>query len=447
MPRKTAPRKAIRFRPARPTSSSPARGLELPGTGARLHEHRLRNGLRVLLLERHADPVVTSLLWYDAGARDEAPQEAGVAHFLEHMMFKGTRRHGKGQVDAITTQLGGSNNAFTSYDHTAYWFELSSDRWETALELEADRMRNLRLDASEFDSEKAVVLEELAMGRDNPWRRLGHEVGEALYGRHPYGRPIIGYRDSLEPMGVDLMRSWYERTYHPGRATLVLCGGLQPRKALAAVRAHFGDLPAGPERRPLASAPLREPEGERRLTLRWDDPAQRLTMAWRTSPVGSDDDFDLDLIEGLLTGGRLSRLHRRLVLEEGLATFVSGSSDTRVEAGAFWLSIETTPGADPAAVERVVDEEVHRLAHERIPAAELKRVKATVRSGDAYEAETVTDLAELVGSLAVDADWRLLLDLEERRAAVTAKRVQATLCRLFTPERRVVAWSLPEASA
>ena len=134
---------------------------------------------------------------------------------------------------------------------------------ETALELEADRMRNLRLDASEFDSEKAVVLEELAMGRDNPWRRLSHEVGEALYGRHPYGRPIIGYRDSLEPMGVDLMRSWYERTYHPGRATLVLCGGLQPRKALAAVRAHFGDLPAGPERRPLASAPLREPEGER----------------------------------------------------------------------------------------------------------------------------------------------------------------------------------------
>ena len=162
-------------RQAAPRTSSPrglARAVELPGTGARLHEHRLRNGLRVLLVERHADPVVTSLLWYDAGARDEAPHEAGVAHFLEHMMFKGTRRHGKGQVDAITTQLGGSNNAFTSYDHTAYWFELSSDRWETALELEADRMRGLRLDEAEFRSEKAVVLEELAMGLDEPWRRL-----------------------------------------------------------------------------------------------------------------------------------------------------------------------------------------------------------------------------------------------------------------------------------
>ncbi|MDA0947805.1 MAG: pitrilysin family protein [Planctomycetota bacterium] len=437
-------------RQAAPRTSSPrglARAVELPGTGARLHEHRLRNGLRVLLVERHADPVVTSLLWYDAGARDEAPHEAGVAHFLEHMMFKGTRRHGKGQVDAITTQLGGSNNAFTSYDHTAYWFELSSDRWETALELEADRMRGLRLDEAEFRSEKAVVLEELAMGRDNPWRRLGQEVGEALYGRHPYGRPIIGFRDTLEPMGVDLMRSWYERTYHPGRATLVLCGGLNPRQALARVREHFGDLPAGPEAPPLERAPLREPEGERRLTVRWDDPAQRLTMAWRTAPVGTDEDFDLDLIEALLTGGRLSRLHRRLVLQEGLATFVSGTSDTRVEAGAFWLSVETVPGADPAAVERVVEEELHRLAHERIPASELKRVKATVRSGDAYEAETVTDLAELVGSLAVDADWRLLLDLEERRSAVTAKRVQSTLRRLFVPERRVVGWSLPEEKA
>lgn len=426
---------------------APARGLALPGTGAKVHEHRLRNGLRVMLLERPGDPVVTSLLWYAAGSRHEAPHEAGVAHFLEHMMFKGTKRFGKGKVDATTTSLGGSNNAFTSFDHTAYWFELASDRFEAAIELEADRMRGLLLDPGEFTSEKAVVLEELSMGRDDPWRRLSQDVSHALFGRHPYGAPIIGHPETLEPMDVDLMRGWYERTYQPCMGTLVLAGDFNPASALKLVREHFGTIPGGDPAPVVPCAPLRNPEGERRIEKRWDDAASRLMMAWHTTPVGTDEDFDLDLIDAVLTGGRVSRLYKRLVLTDGLATMVGSSSDTRVEGGAFWLNAEAVPGADCADLERVIDEEIQRLAEEPIPAKEMLRVQRTLCSGDAYEVETVSDLAEWFGGFAVDTDWHMLLDMENRRAAVNTKRVRATARKLLDPSRRVVGWSLPGGGA
>ena len=189
--------------------------------GAEISEHRLKNGLRVLLIERHADPVVALMTWYRVGARNEREDEAGVSHFLEHMMFKGSRGFAKGEVDRITTELGGSNNAFTGYDHTAYWFELASDRWERGLEIEADRMRHLSLDEGEFNAEREVVLEELAMGKDDPWRRLTELVQTALFARHPYRRPIIGHTDSLRGMTAASMREFYGRFYHPGNATLV----------------------------------------------------------------------------------------------------------------------------------------------------------------------------------------------------------------------------------
>jgi len=438
----------IRRRPkTRRKKPAPARGVPLPGTGAKVHEHRLRNGLRVILLERPDIPVVTSLLWYGAGSRHEAPHEAGVAHFLEHMMFKGTKRFGKGVVDATTTSLGGSINAFTSYDHTAYWFELASDRFEAALELEADRMGGLLLDPVEFRNEKAVVLEELSMGRDSPWGRLRQDVSHVQFGRHPYGAPIIGHPETLESMHVDLMRGWYERTYQPCMGTLVLAGELHPSSTLSLVRKHFGKVPRGEPAPFVPCAPLRAPEGERRIEKRWDDAASRMIMAWRTTSVGTDEDFDLDLIDTLLTGGRVSRLHKRLVLTEGLATMVGSSSETLVEGGAFWLHSEAVPGVDPAALEKVVDEEIQRLAEELVPAQEMRRVQRTLRSLDAYEAETVSDLAEWFGGLAVDADWRLLLELEERRAQVNARRIRVTARKLLTSDRRVIGWSLPGGGA
>jgi zinc protease len=415
--------------------------------GAKVTEHHLANGMRVLLAERHGDPVVASVLLYPAGARTETEREAGVSHFLEHMMFKGTARFGKGEVDRITTELGGANNAFTSHDHTAYWFELASDRWERALELEADRMQHLSLDPAEFDAERAVVLEELAMGEDDPWRSLSRRVEEVLFPHHPYGRPIIGYPETLKALRPEDMRAYYRRFYHPGNATLVVCGDIEPTAALEAVRARFERIPRGV---PFTEAdcfrrPIEEPAGEKRVHASWDDPGRRLLMVWPTTKVGTPDDDALDVATVVLAGGRMSRLWRRLVLDEGLATSVAASNDSRVEGGALWFFAECAQDVDPAKLEAALHAEIARFCDERVETEELVRARAILVAGEAFEGETVTDVAEELGEWAVDADWRRAFDGCESHLKIGAAALQEVARRYLVPARRVVGWCEPRA--
>ncbi len=418
----------------------------MPKAGASVSEHRLANGLRVLLAERHADPVVASVLYYRAGARNESAREAGISHFLEHMMFKGTARFGKGEVDRMTTELGGQNNAFTSYDHTAYWFELASDRWQAALEIEADRMVNLALDPAEFAAERAVVLEELAMGEDDPWRVLSRHVESALYPHHPYGRPIIGFPDALAAQSPEDMRAYYRRFYHPGNATLVVAGDIEPRAALRAVRERFEPIPAGVpyEAADRFRRKLEDPPGEVRVSTSWDDPAHRLILGWPTAPVGTSEDFALDVAVTVLAAGRMSRLWRRIVLDAGLATSISATNDARVEAGALWIFAECAQGVAPAKLERAIDAELARLMREKVSKPELERAKSLLVASEAFDGETISDVAEELGEWAVDADWHLAFDGCERQLAVGAEELRAAAAKFLRPERRVVGWCHPK---
>ncbi|MEO6709729.1 MAG: pitrilysin family protein, partial [Planctomycetota bacterium] len=379
---------------------------------------------------------------------NEREHEAGVSHFLEHMMFKGSGRFAKGEVDRCTTELGGSNNAFTGYDHTAYWFELASDRWEKAVEIEADRMQSLLLDGTEFDAERAVVLEELSMGDDDPWRALTEAVQAVAFERHPYRRPIIGYTDSLGRLTVEEMRDYHRRFYHPSNATLVISGDVTPERALDVARKHFGPIGQGMA---YAETDYFRPKivafsGERRLKLGWDDQGKRLCMAWAGTSVGTSDDDVLDVISALLSGGRLSRLHKRLVVEAGLATSINVSNDARVEGGLFWIFAECSAAATPEALEKAIDEELARLAQQRVTTKELARVIAMLEASEAYDEETVSDLAEMVGEYAVDAHWTLAFESIERVKLVTPAQIQECAQRMLGRESRVVGWCLPKKS-
>lgn len=414
--------------------------------GAKVYERALSNGMPVLVAERHTDPVVAVMCWYGVGGRHESASMSGVSHFLEHMMFKGTANLGKGAIDLETTVLGGSNNAFTTPDHTAYWFEFASDRWERALELEADRMQNLSLDSEEFASEKLVVLEELSMGLDDPWRALGRRVSEVLFGRHPYARPVIGYRDTLEPMTPEGMREHYARFYRPGNATLVIAGDVDPDAALAAAEEHFGGItdPYQGDTAPvIAPRPAPELDSVVRIETTWDDQSSRLIMAWPGGRFGDDEDFALDVAVTILTSGKLSRLYRRLVVDEGLATSVSANNDARAEHGGFWLYAEAVAGADCAVLEAALDEEIVRLCSEPVSEAELTRAKKLLAASEAFDSETTTEIAETLGEYATDLGWRQALTVGERRNAVTAESMQAVCTRLLKPTARVVAWSRP----
>src|SRR6187399_51971 len=227
----------------------------------------LDNGLVVLTKEVHTSPIVTSMIWYRVGSRNEELGHTGKSHFLEHMLFKGTDRFKKGEIDRLTLKNGGANNAFTSHDFTAYYFNFASDRWQIALEIEADRMVNCTFDPEEFEAEKKVVIEELKTGLDSPWGLLMQEVNAAAYKVHPYRNPIIGWLNDVERATVEEQQAYYQRNYQPNNAILSIAGDFDTERVLDEVANRFGGIPAG---RPSELICINEPvqKGEKRILVR-----------------------------------------------------------------------------------------------------------------------------------------------------------------------------------
>ncbi|MGE3171608.1 MAG: insulinase family protein [Planctomycetota bacterium] len=413
-----------------------------------VEELRLDNGFRALLAPRRSLPVVASVLWYEVGSRDERTGESGVSHFLEHMMFKGTDRYGKGQIDLLTSKMGGSNNAFTDNDGTAYYFALAADRWETALEIERSRMRGCLLDPQEFASEKNVVLEELAMGEDDPWRPVYQAAEALLYQVHPYHNPVIGYREDLERLPVDGMRAYYDRNYGPNRAFLVVAGDIDTARTAARIQELFGDLPASAAPR---AGVLAEPApvGERRAVLRTPHAVARLCMAWPTARAGERSDYALDVLAHDLGVGKNSRLYRRLVLEEELVTDVSAINETRLDPGALFVLCELRDGADIDEVERIVREEVEGLIRTGVGKKDLARIRAQIRASFLFQDETALDHAlKLARFEALTPDgWRTLANVLPTYDSLTTGELREVATRFLLPARLVTVQAVPAPEA
>jgi len=405
-------------------------------------ETTLDNGLTVLTLERHAAPVVSVQIWYRVGSADEPLGSTGMAHFLEHLMFKGTDRYAKGEIDRITLKLGGSNNAGTYKDWTQYYFNLASDRWETALAIEANRMRNLALDPGEFEAERKVVLEELTMGRDSPWGELDETIESIGFSAHPYRHPVIGWREDVMRVTREQVRTFYERHYTPRNATLVIVGDFDTRKAIERVAAHFGPIPPGPE---LSARVRVEPEqnGERRVVVRRSADLDRLEIVYHSGRAGDADDAVWDVIRGLLVGNAWARLRRRLVEEEPAVTFVTAANDSRKDPGLFWIWTELRNDADREKVEKAIHEETARLGREEVPEDELRRAKKKILADLVFRRATAERAAEDIGHMASVADWRLAGRAPDRIRAVTAADVRRVAATLFRARGRTVGWAIP----
>ncbi|MBM4062205.1 MAG: insulinase family protein [Planctomycetes bacterium] len=403
----------------------------------------LDNGLVALLVERGPLPVVASLLWYRAGARDERTGETGVSHFLEHMMFKGTSRFPKGQIDLLTSKMGGNNNAFTDSDSTAYYFAMAADRWETVLEIEASRMRECLLDPLEFASEKNVVLEELAMGEDDPWRSLYQATESLLYQVHPYHHPVIGWREDLERLSVAQMRDYYQRHYGPNRSFLVVVGAIDRARTATRIRELFGPLPrVEPRAVPIAEPPR---TGERRAELHTPHSVLRLCFGFPTCRMGERDDYALDVLAHDLGNGKNSRLYRRLVLADELVTEVSVLNETRQEPGALFVLCELRDGADPARVETAVREEIRRLVDEGVARKDLDRIRTQIRASFLFQDEAVLDLAMKLGRFEAGTPdgHRTLEQVLPTYASLGGKELRAAAAKYFDFRKAAVVWALP----
>ncbi len=400
----------------------------------------LGNGLTVCLLENRRAPVVTCALFYRAGARDEAVGEGGTAHFLEHMMFKGSRRYAAGEIDRQTQALGGASNAFTSHDTTAYYFDFAPDHWPEALAIESDRMANLTLDAGQLASERQVVLEEIAMYEGEPWDALEQAVVAEFYGSdHPYGLPVIGSREELALADQRRLANFHQRFYQPSNAILVLSGDVG-EEAIERVDRAFGDLSAGqPRQLRAATRPARE---RRRLERRHGEVA-RLLVAFPAPPAGHSDHSRLRLLLSLLAGGRASRLEQLLVDDLQLCSWISTDLAETLDPGHVVLAMELMAGADRRQVERLIEEEFARFAEAPPSPRELKRAQRLVAADWIFAHQRAHDQAMTAGtSLA-------LFDLEHpyrqlrRLLATTAEELPEVAHRWLRLDQAVVGWALP----
>jgi len=413
-----------------------------PALPGEVETTRLDNGMTLAVVRNPQAPIVSTALVYRAGSRDEPAGRSGAAHFLEHVMFKGSGRYAPGEVDRRTQALGGTNNAFTSHDLTVYWFSFAADRWQEALEIEADRMRGLRLDAAEVDAERRVIVEEIAMYRDDPWDALEEEVRERLYGAHPYGRPILGLEEDLARVGPRELGELHRALYRPDAAVLVIAGDVGADAAEQAEK-RFAALAGGAAPRPVPAAPRRS--GLARV-VRSQGEVARLLVALPAPAVGEPEHAELRLVATILAEGRASRLQRRLVEEGQLCLGVSASIEDSELASSFAVAAELLPGVDPGAVEAVVAEELRRLAAEPAGEEEIARAREVFLADWVFEHDRIHQQAIATAIAIAQGEPRRPDRLLRAAVGASGERLREVASRWLDPDRdAVVGVCLPES--
>ena len=417
------------------------------------YEHTLSNGLRVIVREDRRAPTAVHMVWYRAGGMDEVSGTTGVAHVLEHMMFKGTPNVGAGEFSRRVAAAGGRDNAFTSKDYTAYFQQVPKAQLAQMMQLEADRMRHLNLDAGEFAQEIKVVMEERRQRTDDsPHARLGEQLQAVAYQTHPYRVPVIGWMNDLENMTVQDARDWYRRWYAPNNACVVVVGDVDHQAVFKLAQMYYGRVPA--RALPARKTPD-EPEqaGIRRFTLRAEAELPMLIMAYKV-PVLRDvendvDPYALEMLAAVLDGHDAARLTTRLIREQQLAVSAGASYDSLARGpGLFYLSGAPGEGKTRADLEAALRAEIARIAEDGVAPDELARARAQLVAGQVYKLDSMFAQAMEIGQLeAVGIPHRQGRRIIEIFQAVTAEAVQGVARKYFVDERLTVAELDPLPSA
>lgn len=397
---------------------------------AEVFERTLTNGLKVIVKEDHRAPVVVQQIWYKAGSMDERTGVTGIAHVLEHLMFKGTASVPAGEFSKRIAAAGGRENAFTSYDYTAYFQQLHKSKLALAMQLESDRMRNLKLTAADFAKEVKVVMEERRWRTDDEAHALLQEkMMAAIYQQHPYQHPVIGWMDDLQALAVGDARAWYDRWYAPNNATLVVAGDVKANEVFALAQKYYGVIPkrAMPPRRDYD-----EPQqlGIKRLVVKAPAELPHLVMSFRApvlkEPTQDWQPYAMEILAGVLDGNESARLNKRLVREQQVASSVGVGYDS-FSRGPGLFTLEATPseGKTVIDVEIALRREIEQLVKEGVSDEELRRVKAQVTAGEVYKLDSLFYQAMQIGQLeSLGLGHRVVPLMLEKLQAVTAEQVR-----------------------
>ena len=415
------------------------------GAQTGMHEYVLANGLRVIVEEDHRAPTAVHMVWYRAGSMDEVSGTSGVAHVLEHMMFKGTKTVKSGEFSRRIAAAGGRENAFTNRDYTAYFQQVPKAALPLMLRLEADRMSNLLVTAPEFAQEIKVVMEERRLRTEDQPRAL---VSEALnaeaYFAHPYRRPVIGWMNDLEHMSYLDARNWYARWYVPNNAFVVVVGDVKGDEVFALAKKYYGPLKTRPlpERKPQLEPQQR---GVRRVVVKAPAELPYLLMGWKC-PVLRDVDKDwqpyaLEVLTGVLDGNESARLNQALVRDSRLASEVGAGYDLTAR-GPGMCFLEGTPsqGRSVAELEAGLRAELARLVQDGVSEDELARVKAQVIAGQVFKRDSIFGQAMEIGQFeSAGLSYRDIERTLERVKAVSAEQVRAVAQQYFVDDQLTVA--------
>lgn len=410
----------------------------------------LDNGMEVIVVPNHRAPVVMHMVWYRVGAADDPVGKSGVAHFLEHLMFKGTKTVGPGEFSTIVARNGGNENAFTSQDYTGYFQKVAKDRLELVMRLEADRMTNLVLSDDIVLPERAVVLEERSARTDNqPGALLSEQVNAAQYLAHPYGVPIIGWAHEIGALTTDDALAFYRRHYGPDNAILIVTGDITMAELRPLAEKYYGTIPA------LGVAPRMRPQeppqrAARRVELR--DPRVRQAewsrgyLAPSHNAGATEQAYPLQILAEILGGGATSRLYRELVVDQAVAASAGAWYDSvSLDLTRFAIYASPSPGVDVATLEAAVEGEIARLLDDGVTAKEVARVKNRLISEAVYARDSLYIAARAFGS-ALTAGMTVD-DVEswpERVEAVTVEQVNAAARAVLVPETSVTGVLLPQ---
>ena len=412
-------------------------------------EQRLANGLLVIVKEDRRAPTVVHQVWYRVGSMDEQVGVTGVAHALEHMMFKGTPRFGPGEFSRRITEIGGRENAFTDRDSTVYFQQIPREGLALAMELEADRMTHLSLSRDEFAKEIRVVREERRMRTEDQPRSLVEEnLMASAFFAHSYGWPVIGWMGDLQNMTVQEARAWYRAWYSPSNAAVVIVGDVDAHRTLELARRFYGRVPARvlPARKPLVEPPQR---GVRRVTVKAPAEEGYLLMGYKAPTVASAErdwePYALEVLSAVLAGHDAARLNQILVREQRVANAADASYEG-ITRGPGMLMLEGVPAGDMARLETAMREQIARLAAETVPPEELERAKARVVAREVYNRDSIFRQAMEMGQFeAAGRSWQEAERVPDRLRAITAEQVKEVAARYLNDDRLTIGVLVPQA--
>ncbi|MBI5633993.1 MAG: insulinase family protein [Nitrospirae bacterium] len=411
-----------------------------------INEYMLDNGLKVLIVEDHKAPTATFQVWYRIGSRDEKSGKTGLSHLLEHMMFKGTKKHGPKTFSQTVKRAGGTDNAFTSKDYTGYFELLASDRISLPIELEADRMQNLILTKESVLSERDVVMEERRMRyEDDPQNFVMEEVFAAAFKNHSYRWPVIGWMSDLKTLNPDDLINHYRTYYAPNNAVIIVVGDVNQKEILNRIKAAFGSIPAGPSLPPTAIEED-EQKGERRVYIKKEAELPYVLSVYKVPNITHEDGFGLDVLGSILSDGKSSRLYRSLVYEKQIAISAwAGYEGFSRDPFLFFSGATAGQGKKIEDVEKALLDEIEKIKNELPSAQELQKAKNQVEASFIMQQDSIYMQARTIGSFEMTVGWKFIDRYLEGIRKVTPEDVSRVAKKYLIDEKKTTGILIPLA--